>query len=51
MKWILVWWVIHPHYMVPSFQRGFESEAACIHAGQLLEAPKNTVLHFHCGME
>jgi len=47
MRWILVWWIIHPgHSQVMHLER-FDSEALCRHVESLL--PENA--RHHCSVE
>jgi hypothetical protein len=50
MKWILVWWVIHPHYMEIKYLRDLPSASACYEEAQQLASSKYKI-NFHCGME
>lgn len=51
MKWILVWWTIHPgHMQVLHIERGFENQVACeVHAGSI--PVHNTTIRWHCSEE
>jgi hypothetical protein len=50
MKWILVFWIIHPHYMEVKYIKDFPSVESCREAGTLIENVKYKI-NFHCGME
>lgn len=50
MKWILVWWIIHPHYIEVKYVRDFQSIETCFAAGERLD-PAHYKIGFHCGME
>jgi hypothetical protein len=50
MRWILVWWIIHPHYMEVKYLRGFESVESCFETGKQIYVPRYKV-NFHCGVE
>jgi hypothetical protein len=50
MKWILVWWVIHPHYLEVKYVRDLPSIEECFARGEQIAAP-NYKINFHCGME
>jgi hypothetical protein len=52
MKWILVWWVVHPwHSQVMHLEHGFPSESACLSYATSLQAPASKVIRKHCSME
>jgi hypothetical protein len=52
LKWILVWWVIHPgHSQVMHIERGFESKAKCEDYAAQLQAPDGKSIRKHCSME
>lgn len=52
MKWMIVWWVIHPgHSQLMHTQRGFPSESVCRDYGAQLQAPTNKVIRWHCSLE
>lgn len=52
MRWILIWWVVHPmHMQVAHLERGFPSEEACAARGSQLQAPAGKVIHWHCSLE
>jgi hypothetical protein len=52
VRWVLVWWVVHPgHYQNIHLEPGFVSEAACTARAAQLEAPDNAILRWHCSIE
>lgn len=52
MKWMIIWWVIHPgHSQLMRMERGFPSESACKDYGAQLQAPTNKVIRWHCSLE
>jgi hypothetical protein len=51
MKWILVWWIIHPHHaQVMHMERGFPSELACLQFAGALPV-HNGEVRWHCSLE
>jgi hypothetical protein len=51
MKWILVWWVIHPwHTQAMHIERGFASEESCQRYAAMLPV-HNGIVRWHCSVE
>jgi hypothetical protein len=52
MKWILVWWIIHPgHAQVIHMERDFPSAAACERAASEVQAPPNKLVRIRCSIQ
>jgi hypothetical protein len=47
MRWILVWWIIHPHHSQVIHREVYASMAECVNIEAIL--PANS--RHHCSME
>ena len=52
MKWMLVWWIIHPHHsQVMHFEHGFATEAECMQYAAEIPGDRDVRLRWHCSEE
>ena len=51
MKWILVWWIVAPHHAQVMHLEHYDTEYACLKAGESLKAPPNKIVRWHCAGE
>ena len=50
MKWILVWWIVHPgHAQLIHMERGFENQASCMSA--IPNPNQGAVMRARCSVE
>jgi hypothetical protein len=51
MKWILVWWIIHPHHsQAVHIEKGIDSYESCVFKIAEL-APRDKAVHWTCSEE
>lgn len=51
MKYILVMWLMHQHYMEIKYIKDFQSIEACQAAGDEMLGATKYHAHYHCGMQ
>jgi hypothetical protein len=51
MRYILIWWFVHPMHMQTIHTERWESEQACQFRAAQLQASTRETVHYHCSAE